>query len=104
MFVGIMAGSNRSGDLKDAQKSIPTGTILAIVTTSFICILGGVQAREVRVPASASGEGPMPSPAQHCALGHWRVTSWVRPDSDHVILPGRWGWGCCQDPGFFATV
>lgn len=34
-----MAGSNRSGDLRDAQKSIPIGTIMAIATTSFICIL-----------------------------------------------------------------
>ncbi|XP_075903798.1 solute carrier family 12 member 7 isoform X4 [Nelusetta ayraudi] len=35
---GIMAGSNRSGDLRDAQKSIPIGTILAIGTTSFIYV------------------------------------------------------------------
>ncbi|ESN99040.1 hypothetical protein HELRODRAFT_66482, partial [Helobdella robusta] len=35
---GFMSGSNRSGDLSDAQKSIPAGTIGAVCTTSLMYI------------------------------------------------------------------
>ncbi|KFM67026.1 Solute carrier family 12 member 6, partial [Stegodyphus mimosarum] len=37
---GILAGSNRSGDLADAQKSIPAGTLAAQLTTSIIYLSG----------------------------------------------------------------
>ena len=49
---GIMAGSNRSGDLKDAQHSIPLGTLAATLCTSVLYLLttfmfGAVTTRDV---------------------------------------------------------
>ena len=49
---GIMAGSNRSGDLRDAQSSIPRGTIAATLVTSLLYLLttfmyGAVASRDV---------------------------------------------------------
>ncbi|CAI2738555.1 unnamed protein product [Dicrocoelium dendriticum] len=35
-FEGIMAGSNRSGDLANPQVAVPLGTITAIAVTSAV--------------------------------------------------------------------
>ena len=47
---GIMAGSNRSGDLANGQKSIPKGTIGAIMTTTTAYLTCVVLSARVRNP------------------------------------------------------
>ncbi len=48
---GIMAGSNRAAEIANPSRSIPIGTILAVVSTSivyftFILLFGAVGKRE----------------------------------------------------------
>jgi amino acid transporter len=48
---GIMAGSNRSAELKDTQRSIPIGTLFATLTTTAmylfsVLLFGALSTRE----------------------------------------------------------
>ncbi|KAM9333742.1 LOW QUALITY PROTEIN: solute carrier family 12 member 7-like [Pholidichthys leucotaenia] len=79
---GIMAGSNRSGDLRDAQKSIPIGTILAILTTSVIYISSvtfgaciEVLLRDKKFGDSVKGNLVI----EHChGPSPWVICDWLR--------------------------
>ncbi|XP_061653450.1 solute carrier family 12 member 7-like isoform X2 [Phyllopteryx taeniolatus] len=84
---GIMAGSNRSGDLRDAQRSIPIGTIMAILTTSFFyisCVLLFGACIEGVVLRDKFGDSVMKNPV----IG---ILAWPSP---WVIVIGSF-FSCC---------
>ena len=69
-----MAGSNRSGDLHDAQRSIPLGTVCAVLLTSslyLLCVLsyGGVAERGTLTGAALfTAEVALPPPVVQAGI------------------------------------
>lgn len=78
---GIMAGSNRSGDLADAQRSIPKGTIGAVLTTSFIYL-------SMVVFFGACVDGPLLRDKFGGSIGDELIVSTLAWPSKWVILIG----------------
>ncbi|TMS39567.1 hypothetical protein L596_006070 [Steinernema carpocapsae] len=58
-MTGIMAGANMSGDLKDASKSIPKGTVWAIIITTFVYGLAMITTAMTTVRDSNGITGPI---------------------------------------------
>ena len=71
---GIMAGSNRSGDLRNAQRSIPLGTVCAVLLTSSLYLLcsiayGGVAERGTLTGAALfTAEVALPPPVVQAGI------------------------------------
>ncbi|CAM4755083.1 unnamed protein product [Rotaria magnacalcarata] len=78
---GIMAGSNRSGDLKDPSQSIPRGTILAVITTSLIYIL-------IAFLMACSTQGVLLRDRDGLSINQQLVEAAVAWPSPYVIITG----------------
>uniref|UniRef100_A0A0N5ANZ6 Solute carrier family 12 member 9 n=1 Tax=Syphacia muris TaxID=451379 RepID=A0A0N5ANZ6_9BILA len=64
-MTGIMAGTSMSGDLKDPSKSIPKGTILAIIITTVIYTLAMVLPTVTAVRDATGKAAPIFSNVTH---------------------------------------
>ena len=53
---GIMAGANMSGDLRDPGRSIPTGTIAAVVVTGLVYVVQAVMLAGARSSVALAGD------------------------------------------------
>uniref|UniRef100_X1Z3Q1 Amino acid permease/ SLC12A domain-containing protein n=1 Tax=Capitella teleta TaxID=283909 RepID=X1Z3Q1_CAPTE len=85
---GIMTGSNMSGDLRDPQKSIPIGTILAQLTCSFVYL-------SFVFFFGATTEGPLLRDKFGHSLGGSLLSSRIAWPSHWVVLVG----GFCSTMG-----
>ncbi|VDI46631.1 solute carrier family 12 (sodium/potassium/chloride transporter), member 2 [Mytilus galloprovincialis] len=95
---GILAGANISGDLKDAQKAIPKGTLLAIVITGFVYLLlvwtaGSCIIRDAIGPVAATQLAYQ----SNTSIGH--VLSNISIVSDCSLVNGTCEYGLLNDKG-----
>lgn len=80
---GFSAGIGMSGDLKDSKKSIPKGTILAIVTGTLIYIL-----ILVALSVTSKVDGATMAKIDTSALPIWSKVAFL---GMVLVYPGLWG-------------